>query len=128
VHVTRADVAEMMLPGEIEYFVPDVSFLGDYGMVSMEDLPGYFVDFSLIQERAGMVIFQKMRQYTFFYGDKVVSVQCSAGALESNHEAADESFELLKPLCAQVFNSVVIPGKYRRRSIDGVSSEPAPVI
>lgn len=112
VYITRADVAEMIQPKEIKSLVPDGGVLGDYGMVSMENLPGYFVDFSLLQERAGMVIYQKMRQYNFFYRDRMIAVHCSAGSLESEYESVELQFEKVKPLCAQVFNSVVLPDKY----------------
>ncbi|TYC63820.1 hypothetical protein FMN52_00930 [Marinobacter sp. BW6] len=112
VSITRADVAEMMQPGEIEGLVPYGGALQDYGMVSVEGLPGYFMDFDLLMERAGMAIYQKLRQYTFFYHDRMVAVQCSAGALERDHELVETQFGKIKPLCAQVFNSVVLPEKY----------------
>ena len=112
VYITRADVAEMIQYGEIKSLVPDGGVLGDYGMVSMENLPGYFLDFSLLQERAGMAIYQKMRQYTFFYLDRMIAVQCSAGSLESEYESTEIQFEKIRPLCVQVFNSVVLREKY----------------
>jgi hypothetical protein len=123
VHITRADVAEMMQPGEVADLVPDGGVLKDYGMVSMENLPGYFTDFSILQERAGMAIFQKLRQYTFFYADRMVSIQCSAVGLERQHEAVDKSFESVKPLCIQVFNSVVIPDKYLAPEVNETESQ-----
>lgn len=114
VSVTRADVAEMMQSGEIEGLIPEGGALLDYGMVSVEGLPGYFMDFDVLMERAGMAVYQKMRQYSFFYHDRMISVQCSAGALESDYESAEARFERVKPLCVQVFNSVVLPDKYLR--------------
>lgn len=112
VRVTRSDVAEMMQPGEIEDLVPEGGLLRDYGMVTIENLPGYFMDIELLMERAGIAIYQKMRQYSFFYHDRMVAVQCSAGAPESEHEVVGARFERMKPLCAQIFNSVVLPGEY----------------
>ncbi|MBK1887820.1 MULTISPECIES: hypothetical protein [Marinobacter] len=44
--------------------------------------------------------------------DRAVSVQCSVGALESDHELVEGRFARVKPLCAQIFNSVVIPELY----------------
>lgn len=114
VAVTRADVAEMMLPGEIEDLVPDGGVLQDYGLVTIEGLPGYFMDFDVLMERAGIAVYQKMRQYSFFYHDRMIAVQCSAVALESDYESAEARFERMKPLCVQVFNSVVLPDKYLR--------------
>jgi hypothetical protein len=113
----------MMQPGEVADLVPDGGVLKDYGMVSMENLPGYFTDFSILQERAGMAIFQKLRQYTFFYADRMVSIQCSAVGLERQHEAVDKSFESVKPLCIQVFNSVVIPDKYLAPEVNETESQ-----
>lgn len=123
VSITRADVAEMMQPGEIASLVPDGGSLKDYGMVSVEGLPGYFMDFDLLMERAGMAVYQKMRQYTFFYHDRMVAVQCSAGALESDHESVETQFEKIKPLCAQVFNSVVLPKEYLKPEPERHSGE-----
>ncbi|WP_309044472.1 hypothetical protein [Marinobacter sediminicola] len=65
-HISRSDVAGMLQPGEVDALVPEDGVLYDYGMVSIEDLPGYFVDFGLLAERAGVVMFQQMRQYAFF--------------------------------------------------------------
>jgi hypothetical protein len=59
-----------------------------------------------------MVIYQKMRQYNFFYQDRMIAVHCSAGSLESEYESAEIQFEKIKPLCTQVFNSVVLREKY----------------
>jgi len=112
VYITRSDVAEIVQPGEIESMVPSGGVLEDYGMVSVENLPGYFMDIGLLQERAGMVIYQKIRQYNFFYRDRIIAVHCSAGSLESEHESVELRFEKVKPLCTQVFNSVVLPDQY----------------
>ncbi|PCM45938.1 hypothetical protein [Marinobacter sp. ANT_B65] len=112
VYVSSSDVVEMMQSGEIESMVPSGGVLEDYGMVSVENLPGYFMDFGHLQERAGMVIYQKIRQYSFFYRDRMIAVHCSAGSLESEHESVELRFEKVKPLCVQVFNSVVLPDKY----------------
>lgn len=125
VSVTRADVAEMMQSGEIEGLVPEGGALQDYGMASVEGMPGYFMDFDVLMERAGVAVYQKMRQYSFFYHERMIAVQCSAGALESDYESVEARFERMKPLCVQVFNSVVLPDKYllsepERRGNEGV--------
>ncbi|WP_417539427.1 hypothetical protein [Marinobacter sp.] len=112
VHISRSDVAEMLQPGEVDALVPADGVLYDYGMVTIEGLPGYFIDFGQLAERAGTVMFQQMRQYVFFYKDRAVSVQCSVGALESDHELVEGRFARVKPLCAQIFNSVVLPELY----------------
>jgi len=112
-NVSRADVAELMQPDEVMSLLPDGSELEEYGLVSVENMPGYFVDFSHLNERAGMAIYQKIRQYSIYYRDKLILVQCSAGALERDYEAVESSFESVKPVCTQVFNSLVLPEEYK---------------
>ena len=109
---SRTDIAEWMLPGEIETLVPDGGVLRDHGLVMIENQPGYFMDFEMLNQRAGAVVFQIMRQYSVFYRGKMVSIHCAAGALESQHINVDEEFQRIKPLCQQVVNTLVIPELY----------------
>ena len=109
---SRTDIAGWMQPGEIETLVPDGGVLRDHGMVMIEDQPGYFMDFEMLIERAGAVVFQIMRQYAIFYRGKMIAIQCAAGALESQRINVDEEFQGLKPLCQQVVNTLVIPELY----------------
>lgn len=128
VHISRADVAELMQPGEVDEMVPEGGVLEDHGMVTVEEQPGYFMDFGLVMERSGVVVYQKMRQYAFFYRDKMVAVQCSSVRPESQYKEVEEDFEWVKPLCTQVFNSVVIPDNYLNPMNDDVTNRPKPGI
>ncbi|MDY6930116.1 MAG: hypothetical protein SWN10_23965 [Pseudomonadota bacterium] len=58
VYLTREDVAGLVQPGEIEDVVPEGGVLKDYGILSVENLPGYFVDYGVLRERAGVAIYQ----------------------------------------------------------------------
>lgn len=110
--VTKADVAEYIKSGDIKDMVPDEGRLISAKAITIEAQPGFVVEFDSISERAGSTLALRSEMYAVIFGDYFVSVQCIASAGAGDAKSAATSYARVKPLCQQVANSLVFPGRY----------------
>jgi hypothetical protein len=66
----------------------------------------------MLQERAGLRMYQRGMQYQLFFRGKAIGVMCMAGASDRESHKADAAASLIKPLCQQVVNSLVLEQAY----------------
>jgi hypothetical protein len=57
-------------------------------------------------------MYQRGLFYQLFFRGKAVGVMCMAGATEREPQKADAAASLIKPLCQQVVNSLVLEQAY----------------
>jgi hypothetical protein len=110
--VSPPEVAEFARGGGLKTFVPDGgTFIGGGGQ-TVEGQPGYWLDYSMVVERAGFNIYSIARINSFFIADKALSITCMVTTGQDQKAGADKDFVKVKALCPMVVNSVVIKDLY----------------
>jgi hypothetical protein len=57
-------------------------------------------------------MYQRGMLYQLYFRGKAIGVMCMAGANERDSQKADATAALIKPLCQQVVNSLVLEQAY----------------
>jgi len=79
------------------------------GTFTIENQPGYWVEYSQLQERVGEKFYQHLRLDQFFFRGRAISLLCVVTGAKNEKKLVDDSFSRIQPLCKQVLNSVVLP-------------------
>ncbi len=118
--VSKQELLESVNRVEIEKTVPPgVKFI-EGGAQTIGSIPGYWADYSMEIEAAGMKIYQVGRVNTFFTSDKLFIILCMTMSDSLNKEEAGgdykeeahSDFTKIKALCPMVVNSVVLKDIY----------------
>ena len=106
-------VRSMINDTDMQEMIPEGSLLLEYGYINIERQPGYYQDLKMKQDRVDISMLVYMRIYTLYYNDHSISIQCSTFGMHDEDENLSIRFELIKPLCLQVANSVVLLDIYK---------------
>lgn len=106
------EIEHFVKSGEARQTFTDLGKVYDVGTFTVERRKGYWGDLSMIQERAGLRMYQRGMLYQLFFRGKAIGVMCMAGANERDSQEADATAALIKPLCQQVVNSLVFEQAY----------------
>lgn len=112
VTLTRKDIDQMVRDGELRDALPVGGKFIAGAAFSQEKGAGYWIESTLVNERAGLKMASHSLMYMLFFRAKAISVQC---AIANDIEMAPKlaaAMAKLKPLCQQVMNSLVLPQAY----------------
>lgn len=109
---TTREVEQFVNSGEARQTFTDLGKVYDVGTFSLERRTGYWGELSMIQERAGKRMYQRGMLYQLFFRGKAIGIMCLAGAGEREFQKGDAAASLLKPVCQQVLNSLVLDQAY----------------
>lgn len=106
------EIEQFVKSGEARQTFTELGKVHDVGTFSIERRKGYWGELSMFQERAGFKMYQRGMLYQLFFRGKAVGIMCMAGAKDSEPEKADAASSLIKPVCQQVVNSLVLEQAY----------------
>ncbi|MDG4602539.1 MAG: hypothetical protein P9C48_10015 [Defluviicoccus sp.] len=106
------EIEQFVTSGEARQTLTDLGKVYEVGTFTVERRKGYWVELSMIQERVGVRIYQRGMFYQLFFRGKAIGVMCMAGSSEREVQKLDASASLIKPLCQQVVNSLVLEQAY----------------
>lgn len=109
---TDEEMKTFISSGEVKSVVPATGKYESSGVFHLEGLPGFWVEYTDSQERAGKSVYQKIRMNNFFLNGKSINLMCQIPGIPQDSKSINESFKKLIPLCSQVLNSIVIPSRY----------------
>lgn len=109
---TNTEIEAFVSSGEVKDTILSGSTYLNSSVFSLEMQKGYRLETSMIQERAGMKLYQHMDMYQLFFHGKAIGLMCQSSSSVENKENADESFKKNEPLCQQVLNSLVLMQVY----------------
>lgn len=109
---TAREIQEFVKSGEARKTLSELGKVHDVGPFSLERRAGYWGDISMTHERAGVRLYQRARMYQLFFRGKVIGIMCAVAAREGEDQKGNESAVLIKPVCQQVVNSVVLEQVY----------------
>jgi len=109
---TATEIEQFVKSGEARKTFMELGKVYDVGTFSLERRSGYWAELGITQERAGFRIYQRGMQYQLFFRGKAIGIMCMAGAPEKEPHKADAAAALIKPLCQQVVNSLVLEQAY----------------
>ncbi len=109
---TTREIEQFVKSGEARQTFTDLGKVYDVGTFMVERRTGYWGELSMIQERAGFRMYQRGMLYQLFFRGKAIGVMCMAGANERETQKADVAALLIKPICQQVVNSLVLEQAY----------------
>lgn len=108
---SKADIPSYLSPDQVGRDIPPGAKLIRAVSTKIEAEPAAIVEYSIQQDRAGMVLESHMMSLQFFQGRTFVMVSFYIGSL-SDAETA-RRFELCRPLFFQMINSIVFDGKWK---------------
>jgi len=106
------EIEQFVKSGEARQTFTDLGKVYDVGTFTVERRTGYWGELSMVQQRAGFRMYQRGLLYQLFFRGKAIDVMCMAGATEREPQKADAAASLIKPLCQQVLNSLVLEQAY----------------
>ena len=108
---SKADIPSYLSPDQVGRDIPPGAKLIRAVSTKIEAEPAAIIEYSIQQDRAGMVLESHIMALQFFQGRTFVMVSFYVGRL-SEAEAA-RRFELCRPLFFQMINSIVFDGKWK---------------
>ena len=111
--ITEKDVAEMLNPRDINDFLPDGSIYIKSGKLTLETLPGFWVQFKLETSRARNIIVMESIMYTIFYENKMIQLHCQVINSVNKKIVARGGMERHEKLFDLMVNSFIIANIYR---------------
>lgn len=109
---SNADVEIFVSSGEVKGTVPSGGTYIDSGLFLLEKRKGYWIEMSLVQERAGIKSYLHSSIHQIFFRGKAIGLMCQTWSSIEERAKADEAFKKIKPLCQQVLNSLVLLQAY----------------
>jgi hypothetical protein len=106
------EIDQFVKSGEARQTFSDLGKVHDVGTFSLGRRKGYWAEISMNEERAGFRMYLRGMLYQLFFRGKTVGIMCIAAARESEPEKADAAASLIKPVCQQVLNSLVLEQAY----------------
>lgn len=110
VKISKQDIQDLVTSGEIKTLVPPGGTYIGGGVQTVESSPGYWVDYSITTERAGMQLNVIGRINAFFNTDRAFMISCMT--TNSQQKDAEQDFAKITTLCPMVVNSVVLKDIY----------------
>lgn len=113
----RSDIDLLISSSEIKEFVPQGATYINSGKFSLEQQTGFWIETKFQMERVGIDIYQNQLTYYLFFYEKAIGIMCQTGGLPKNKRQVDKNFNLIRPLCQQVLNSLVLDQSYEPLTI-----------
>lgn len=111
--ITEKDILEILNPKDIKDVLPDGSIYINSGKLTLENLPGYWVQFKMSMSRVRNSVDMEAIMYTIFYKNKMIQIQGHV-MISINGKQIDrgglKKYEKLFDLMA---NSFVLPDMYK---------------
>ena len=112
VTITESDLKEFFTPTEMKEMLPQGARFIDAKQTKIEGLPAGILEYSMRQERAGMVMYMQVADYIFIHRSTMVQLHCQVGGMASSQSDISSRMERFKPLFTLMANSIVIPDKW----------------
>jgi hypothetical protein len=108
----RHSIEEFVRSGEVKDIVPQGGTFQDAGVFSLEKRSGYWIEYSVRQERAGVRMYGRGSLHQLFITGMAVGLMCMSFSMESQPEMANMAAKLNKPVCQKALNSLVLESAY----------------
>ncbi|MEK7995377.1 MAG: hypothetical protein AAB403_16365 [Planctomycetota bacterium] len=109
---TAREIEQFVRSGEAREMFSEFGQVLDIGSFSVEGRTGYWSELAMTQERAGFRLYLRGLMYQLFLSGRAIGIICMAGAKEGENQKADTAALLVKPVCQQVINSLVLEQVY----------------
>lgn len=110
--VSKQDIQDLIDTGELKTIAPPGATFIDGGAQTVENQPGFWMDYNISVERAGISVYQVGRLNGFFTPDKLFLITCMTTTEQGKKAEAEKDFGQIKTLCPLVVNSVVLTDLY----------------
>ncbi|MDD4107057.1 MAG: hypothetical protein PHX84_03925 [Candidatus Shapirobacteria bacterium] len=111
--ITKEDVLEMLNPIDLKDFLPKGSAYIKSGKLTIENLPGFWVQFNLSREILKSTVGMETIAYVIFYKNKVITIQGSVTTSVNEKTIGREGFKKYAKLFDLMANSLVLPSIYK---------------
>jgi len=109
---TNSEIKDFVASGEVKDAIPNGATYLNSSVFSLEGEKGYRVEMSMIEERAGIKIYQHTAMHQLFFHGKAIGLMCQTSSSVENKIDADKRFKKNEPLCQQVLNSLILEQAY----------------
>jgi len=109
---TAREIEQFVKSGEARETLSALGRVHDVGSFSLERRTGYWGEISMTHERAGVRLYQRAMMYQLFFGGKAIGIMCAVAVKEGEDQKGDAGALLIKPVCQQVVNSLVLAQAY----------------
>ena len=111
--VTEMDIAEILTPSGVKEFLPDGAIYIDSGKLTIENLPGFWVRFSINGSRMRNIVSGETVMYTVFYKNKMIQLQGQVTTSVDGKIIERGGLEKYERLFDLIANSLVITNIYK---------------
>jgi hypothetical protein len=109
---SKNEVERFVTSGEIMTMLPEGAKFVASGKFNIEMQTGFWIEMSMLAERAEVEILQNILRYQFFFNGKAIALSCHTAGTKENKKNVEDVFKRTRPLCQQVLNSLVLPQVY----------------
>ncbi len=111
--ITEKDVLGMLNPKDIKDFLPNGSTYIKSGKLTLENLPGFWVQFKVSMSRVRNTISMEMIMYTIFYKNKMIQIQGQVSTSVNGKSLDRGGVKKYEKLFDLMANSFVISNMYK---------------
>ena len=111
--VTQSDISDMLANGETKLFLPPDSTYIDGGKMTLEGLPGFWIQYKIKASRVRMSIEMESIMYTVFYKNRMIQIQGTNTISVNGDKIEDGGIKKYERLFDLMANSFVIDGLYK---------------
>ncbi len=110
--ITESEIDEILNPSDLKEIIPEDVEIMNYGKLTLEGLPGYWVNYNITMQRAKNNITMETASYFIYYKDKLIKFEGSASVFLDNIKINSGGLNKYETLFDQMINSFVLYNKY----------------
>ncbi|HSP87047.1 MAG TPA: hypothetical protein VLN45_02855 [Ignavibacteriaceae bacterium] len=111
-NVSDEDIKELAQGDEIKDMLPKGSQFINGGFIKIDNLPGLYQEYKLPQVLLDNELLMHTINYTVYYKDKMISIQCSVGSNKEDEKNTDSVFMKYKELFKLIAGSLVVQSQW----------------
>jgi len=112
VMITESDVDEILNPSDLKELLPAGAEIMNYGKLTLEGFPGYWVNYKITRARAKNYVTTESASYFIYYKDKLIEFDGSAAVSVDNIKIDGGGLNKYEKLFDLMINSFVLYNKY----------------
>ena len=110
--ITEKDINEILNPSDLKEFLPSSAAIMNYGKLTLEGFPGFWVNYKIIKARAKNYITTETASYFIYYKDKMIEFDGSVAVSVNDIKIDGADLDKYETLFDQMINSFVLYNKY----------------
>lgn len=112
--ISEEDIKDLARSEESKEMLPENSQFINSGFIKIDGLPGIYQEYKMIQTQIEYELLMHTINYSVYYKNKMISIQCSVSAARDDEKNTDALFVKYKELFKSLAGSLVVQSQWKQ--------------